>query len=443
LSTEIRHLKTKLDETLYTPKTYNSSDDRDTETNAKLDTTKDQIDNIKNLTDADKLLRDENKLLKIDLEEKSTELDKVSTEMNRNVLLMTQLRTQVASKETQLEEAFKKEKLLKTKLDESSKQVNELSKRIELNEQNLQMLKDEISAKNKIENSLVAEADSLNEKLKEMGAELKDRTGEVTKLAEENKSMKEKIGSDADRLRTFEEDLSFHKSQISSLNKDLGAKNAEIRRIEDQLKAQEAEIKQAGFKATTADKSLRSKMDEVVSDREDLVELQRQHAGESKEWESKVGSLTREIDRLNSERDRLTQAYGELSKIHEQCGGGVEGEKGALKRLESQVLNAKFESKVQYLEIEIDTLRSKVRKLLKEKEVQDRLSKENQSLVKEIALKYKTDSDSWNRQKSKLLEKEKLVSRFQFSYIDSFGNFMSSLVVLAKLSENTLKIRTV
>ena len=78
--------------------------------------------------------------------------------------------------------------------------------------------------------------------------------------------------------------------------------------------------------------------------------------------------------------------------------------------MEIQAANAKYENKIQYLEVEIDTLRSKIRKLLKEKEVQDQVLKENQLLVKEIALKYTADSDSWNRQKQKLLEKEKLVS---------------------------------
>ena len=41
--------------------------------------------------------------------------------------------------------------------------------------------------------------------------------------------------------------------------------------------------------------------------------------------------------------------------------------------------------------------------------MQDHITKENQLLVKEIALKYTTDSDTWNRQRVKLLEKEKLV----------------------------------
>ena len=41
--------------------------------------------------------------------------------------------------------------------------------------------------------------------------------------------------------------------------------------------------------------------------------------------------------------------------------------------------------------------------------MQDQILKENQLIVKEIALKYTTDSETWNRQKQKLLEKEKLV----------------------------------
>jgi hypothetical protein len=44
-----------------------------------------------------------------------------------------------------------------------------------------------------------------------------------------------------------------------------------------------------------------------------------------------------------------------------------------------------------------------------EKEIQDQVLKENQLLVKEIAMKYAGDSESWNRQKQKLQEKEKLV----------------------------------
>lgn len=76
----------------------------------------DKLTKQENLTDADKLLRDENKLLKTDLEEKECELDRVGVEMNRNVLVITQLRSLIATKETQLEDAFKKEKTLKVQL---------------------------------------------------------------------------------------------------------------------------------------------------------------------------------------------------------------------------------------------------------------------------------------------------------------------------------------
>ena len=95
----------------------------------------------------------------------------------------------------------------------------------------------------------------------------------------------------------------------------------------------------------------------------------------------------------------------------------IDNEKIMLQKLESQALNAKYENKIQYLEVETDTLRSKIRKLLKEKEIQDQVLKENQLLVKEIAMKYATDSETWNRQKQKLMEKEKLVRRVFIQFL--------------------------
>ena len=43
----------------------------------------------------------------------------------------------------------------------------------------------------------------------------------------------------------------------------------------------------------------------------------------------------------------------------------IDHEKAVLQKLEIQAANAKYENKIQYLEVEIDTLRSKIRKLLK------------------------------------------------------------------------------
>ena len=36
-----------------------------------------------------------------------------------------------------------------------------------------------------------------------------------------------------------------------------------------------------------------------------------------------------------------------------------------LEKFEAQALNTKYEAKIQYLDVEIDTLRSKIRKLIK------------------------------------------------------------------------------
>ena len=115
LSSELKGLKTKLNDTIVDSKTALKQEQFDIEfKNTKLD--KQEIEAIKNLTDADKLLRDENKLLKTDLQEKVTEIDNLNSEMSRNVMLIGQLRALISTKDTQLENIVTKEKTINEKL---------------------------------------------------------------------------------------------------------------------------------------------------------------------------------------------------------------------------------------------------------------------------------------------------------------------------------------
>jgi chromosome segregation ATPase len=285
-----------------------------------------------------------------------------------------------------------------------------LKKQIEFNEINLEKLKADLNEKNKMEKNLIGDSENLNEKLFELSKNLGSKIDEINILNQKYKILQEKTVSDSFKMHTLEEDINFHKAQISSLNKDIDAKNIEIRKLEASLKSQETDLKRIDSKFTTVDKTVRSKFEEVNNGRQALFELQNKFDKLTDDTDAKVNTMSREIERLSGEKTKLKQAFDNLNIIHEKCiaGRGEQSEKVVMKKLESQVLTAKYESKVQYLEIEIDTLRSKVRKLLKEKEVHDHINKENQLLVKEIAHKYQTDSDNWNRQRQKLLEKEKL-----------------------------------
>lgn len=288
--------------------------------------------------------------------------------------------------------------------------MNDLKRQIELNEINLQTLKTDLNEKSKMENNLMSDAENLNDKLAELSKSLGAKTDEINTLNQKYKLLQERAVSDSSKMQTLEEDITFHKAQISSLNKDIDAKNVEIRKLETSVKSQEIDLKKVDSRFATVDKTVKSKMDEVNKDRQALLELQKKFDKLTEDTDTKVDTLTREMERISSEKTKLKQAFDELNIIHEKCSAvsGEQGEKAVLKKLESQVLSAKYESKVQYLEIEIDTLRSKIRKLLKEKEIHDHINKENQLLVKEISHKYQTDSDNWNRQRQKLLEKEKL-----------------------------------
>lgn len=115
LSSELKGLKTKLNNTISDSKTALKQEQFDIEfKNTKLD--KQEIETIKNLTDADKLLRDENMLLKTDLQEKATEIDNLNSEMSRNVMLIGQLRGLISAKDAQLEGIASKETTIHQKL---------------------------------------------------------------------------------------------------------------------------------------------------------------------------------------------------------------------------------------------------------------------------------------------------------------------------------------
>ena len=153
---------------------------------------------------------------------------------------------------------------------------------------------------------------------------------------------------------------------------------------------------------------MQKKLDDFEKTKLELSELRLRYAQLSTSLDEKVSLLNKEVERLNGDKEKLFVDLAELRAKHSHCREAsnaqlieseIDHEKAVLQKLENQALNAKYETKIQYLEVEIDTLRSKIRKLLREKEAQELVLKENQQLVKEIALKYASDSDSWSRQK--------------------------------------------
>ena len=220
--------------------------------------------------------------------------------------------------------------------------------------------------KNKIEMSLSEDNHKLHDKLNQFNVKLKENTSELERLCQENKLLQDRATADVSTIKLLDEDLVLHKKKCAGLNQELEAKTAELVRIEKLIAAKEKEFGATATKLLTSEETVKQKLEECVRHQQELSELQGKYAALSTDSTAKISSLTREIDRLNKEKDSLAQSFEQqLLAAKQPTEVEVKQEKIALKNLESQALNAKYESKIQYLEIEIDTLRSKIRKLLK------------------------------------------------------------------------------
>jgi chromosome segregation ATPase len=374
------------------------------------------IETIKNLTDADKLLRDEYKLLKIDLDDKNDIIAKMQTELQQNFSLINEIKKTVEIKETNLNESLKKEKLINEKLEETSKKVVTLNKKIDEYESAFVQLKNDLVIKKDIEKELQGDNQRLNAKINDFSSQLKEKMSEIEFLNRENVSLQERINADEKRISLIDTEKNDLKQKLANLKTDLDKKSTELNKFDSLVKSKEIELGKTNKLITNKEQAVQKKLEEFEKNKIELSELRTKYDDLRLNLEDKVSILNKEIERLNKDKEQLFQDLNDIKAKHSHCKEStaqlieneIDHEKAVLQKLENQALNAKYETKIQYLEVEIDTLRSKIKKLLREKETQEQVLKENQQLVKEIALKYASDSDSWNRQKVKLLEKEKL-----------------------------------
>jgi chromosome segregation ATPase len=364
-----------------------------------------------NLTDSDKLIYDEYKTLKDEFMKKTEILTKAQADLNKQVEISNKLKETLNEKEAQIKDIIKIETNTHSVLNQNDEKVIALTNQLSDYEKIIKELKDDLAARLTKENDYSTEIQNLNNKIADFAAQLKEKTSEIEFLNRENNSLQGKIG---------EEYLEHKKAKqfIEQINEELETKKRELTSIESKIKLKESEVNDIANTFNSNKETIKVKLEDYENNRTDLKNLQEKYKLLSNDLDTKVTRLTNEINRLNKDKEQL---YNDLTELKSQdnkktttktsseiLDNEIDREKAVLQRLETQAITAKYETKVQYLEVEIDTLRTKIRKLLKDKGSQDDALKESQQLVKDIALKYATDSELWQRHKTKLLEKEKL-----------------------------------
>ncbi|RNA11090.1 hypothetical protein BpHYR1_054377 [Brachionus plicatilis] len=392
LSSEIKQLKMQLDQ--------------------KIDNKSNKEDSNRNLTDSDKLLRDECHRLRLELESKNESLQQLRSELKLNLNQLNETKKMMELKETRLIDLEQNEDFLNKCLDDTRNKLDHAKQKIDDYDTDMANLRNEINTKVSSEAELKIEIKRLNTKINDLSSQIKEKMSEMEFLNKENNALQERINFDEQKIKTSEEDMKKLKFKIDDLQRDLDLKSDEVAKLEKVIKLKENEFGDMNKKLTWKEQLVKDKLDQFEKNKKELAELHKKMSNLVATHQDKVGHLNHEIERLNKEKDKVNQELDEIKRSNstksEQIENEIKNEKFMLQKIESEALTLKYETKIQYLDTEIESYRSKIRKLLKEKEVQDQVLRDNQKLVKEIALKYANDSDAWNRQKQKLLEKEKL-----------------------------------
>ena len=164
------------------------------------------------------------------------------------------------------------------------------------------------------------------------------------------------------------------KQKLANLKTDLDKKSTELNKFDSLVKSKEIELGKTNRLITNKEQAVQKKLEEYEKNKIELTELRTKYDDLRSNLEDKVIVLNKEIDRLNQDKEKLFQDLNEIKTKHSHCKESnaqsieseIDHEKAVLQKLENQALNAKYETKIQYLEVEIDTLRSKIKKLLRE-----------------------------------------------------------------------------
>lgn len=237
---------------------------------------------------------------------------------------------------------------------------------------------------------------------------MQEKASEIEFLNRESNALQERANADEIRCKRVEAETAELRARLVEVQSELEKSRAEVSRLETAAAASvgtqtigRASGRQWTTTTTTGVK--RQQVDELDKTKRELTELRDKYAELSESVGGQVGTLNKEIERLNREKEHLALDLADLKAKYERAleinqRKGIfnflifdslsiklcflllfkdkkhepghylsehDQERILLEKLEAQTLNTKYEAKVQYLEVEIDTLRSKIRKLLK------------------------------------------------------------------------------
>ncbi len=334
-----------------------------------------------NLTDNDKILKDDCKILKKELDSKNDEILEMENEIRELKLNIDEYKQQITLKDDQIDKVkLELNSEYTMKISDLSLKLTKVLKQCEFEENENIRLKTDLEIRFHQEQILKENLEKLNVKNDGLNVQMNEKISEIEFLNRENNSLLERVNLDDKRINLANNELENYKNKILNLNSQLEFKLQDVARLEHNLKSKENELCNLNLKLNIKELDIKHKLDECDSHRLELNSLEAKYIILSTDLDSKVDELTKEIDRLKDDKEKMYLDLQELrakhSLYHHEFNNSndktsvvqnqnANAQANNLRNIELLATRTKYETKINVYELEINNLKAKIGKMLR------------------------------------------------------------------------------
>ncbi|MCR5609523.1 MAG: chromosome segregation protein SMC [Lachnospiraceae bacterium] len=223
----------------------------------------------------------------------------------------------IENNKNNLQELYIKQNSSKHKLDQANKDYNELTSFYE-------NISKETTGITDTENDLKSKINSLNTKFSEFeelksgnNSKINELNDKLVKIREDEQNRTDMMSSIISELSKYEQTRQFImentrrvSNEIDKLKKEQEGINDELSNMDNLIKDKSEEIENSSETLETLERDIESfskEIDELVSKREEVLKQHKMFFSKREELSASMTSLDKEIFRLNSQKDKLSE----------------------------------------------------------------------------------------------------------------------------------------
>ncbi|CAF0888580.1 unnamed protein product, partial [Didymodactylos carnosus] len=285
----------------------------------------------------------------------------------------------------------------------------------------LEQTKQEFDIKQRLCQELQVTVEQLQNNVKNVTEQLKLKTSEYEeKLKHNEQKMRtvdvieqknieiDELMQDHQRLQTVNVKLSH---DMSDMKKQLDQMKQSILTFEKKLDIKQQRVNELSIKIIEKEDIIETKVKECQKHRLELRELESKYYNLGKELELQITAMTKEIEKMNVEKEMLKFDLESLkistAHNHQQPQHLVQLKEDKHLYENDEILRVKEECRQAMFDSEIESYKTRVNQLTKEKDELNLTIDDVERKFKELQQKYDVSEQSWNRSKTDMLDKQR------------------------------------